>query len=400
MPNQRKRVLLMVSSMRGGGSERQVLLLSQSLDRSRFEPHLYLTEAAGEFLDQVPSDVPIHSFDTCPDSGGVYFPGRQLRRQTAFLRGVIRDHKIDVVYDRTFHMTLIAGKAAVGIRRVSTIVSPPHLALPLVEKRFVALKRRRLAEAYRRADVVVAVSRQAALSAESYYGLAADSVVVVKNPVDVANLRKSAGTPTQRSHDQTVLVCVGRMTEEKGHADLIDALAIAKSQWPATRSPWTVRMIGDGPLRRELEARSRSLGLNDQIQFVGSLASAAAEINAADALVLPSRFEGMPNVVLEAMALGTPVIATRAGGTIELQHDSPTAFWAEPGDPPSLAQAILQFTANPQQAERQRRAAQRLVDSDHDPDAITQNNEDLLSPAPTPNHLSQHNTSVVRDAGE
>ncbi|MDV6030157.1 MAG: glycosyltransferase [Phycisphaera sp. RhM] len=379
MPNQRKRVLLMVSSMRGGGSERQVLLLSQSLDRSRFEPHLYLTEAAGEFLDQVPSDVPIHSFDTCPDSGGVYFPGRQLRRQTAFLRGVIRDHKIDVVYDRTFHMTLIAGKAAVGIRRVSTIVSPPHLALPLVEKRFVALKRRRLAEAYRRADVVVAVSRQAALSAEPYYGLATDSVVVVKNPVDLANLRKSAGTPPPRSHDQTVLVCVGRMTEEKGHADLIDALAIAKSQWPATRSPWTARMIGDGPLRRELESRSRSLGLADQIQFVGSLAGAAAEINAADALVLPSRFEGMPNVVLEAMALGTPVIATRAGGTIELQQDAPTAFWAEPNDPSSLAQAILQFTANPQQAERQRLAAQRLVESDHHADAITKRIEDLLS---------------------
>ncbi|MCS7467273.1 glycosyltransferase [Stieleria sp. ICT_E10.1] len=378
MPNLRKRVLLMVSSMRGGGSERQVLLLSQSLDRSRFEPHLYLTEAAGEFLGHVPSDVPIHSFDTCPDSGGVYFPGRQLRRQTAFLRGVIRDHKIDVVYDRTFHMTLIAGKAAVGIRRVSTIVSPPHLALPLVEKRFVALKRRRLAEAYRNSDVVVAVSRQAAESAESYYGLATDSVVVVKNPVDVANLRQSAGTPPPRSSDQTVLVCVGRMTEEKGHADLIDALAIAKSQWPETRFPWTVRMVGDGPLRGELEARSRSLGLADQIQFVGSLASAAAEINAADALVLPSRFEGMPNVVLEAMALGTPVIATRAGGTLELQQDSPTAFWSDPNDPASLAQAILQFAANPEQADTQRRAALHLVESEHHPNTITRRIEDLL----------------------
>ncbi|QDV41218.1 4-alpha-N-acetylgalactosaminyltransferase [Stieleria neptunia] len=368
----------MVSSMRGGGSERQVLLLAQALDRSRFEPHLYLTEASGEFLDQVPSDVPIHCFDSCQDPGGLYFPGRQLRRQTEFLRKVICDNQIDVVYDRTFHMTLIAGKAAAGRRRVSTIVSPPHLALPLVEKRFVALKRRRLAAAYRNSDVVVAVSRQAAESAETYYGLAKGSVVVVQNPVDVAALRKSAGTPPPRSRDQTVLVCVGRMTEEKGHADLIDALAMVKSQWPDNRPPWTVRLIGDGPLRSELESRAESLGLSDPIQFIGSLASAAAEINAADALVLPSRFEGMPNVVLEAMALGTPVIATRAGGTIELQGDAPTAFWAEPGDPPSLAQAILQFAANPQQAELQRVAAEQLVDSDHHRETITKRIEDLL----------------------
>ncbi|QEG00495.1 GDP-mannose-dependent alpha-(1-6)-phosphatidylinositol monomannoside mannosyltransferase [Stieleria maiorica] len=380
MPDQRKRVLLMVSSMRGGGSERQVLLLSQTLDRSRFEPHLYLTAAAGEFLGQVPSDVPIHSFDSCRDSGRVYFPGRQLRRQTEFLRGVIRDNKIDVVYDRTFHMTLIAGKAAAGVRRVSTIVSPPHLALPLVEKRFVALKRRRLAAAYRGSDVVVAVSGQAAQSAESYYGLPTGSVVVIKNPVDAIGLRKAVGAAPPRYSDQTVLVCVGRMTDEKGHADLIDALAMLQSKWPETRSAWTMRMIGDGPLRGELQARAESLGLESRIQFVGSLASAAAEINAADALVLPSRFEGMPNVVLEAMALGTPVIATRAGGAIELQADAPTAFWADPGNPPSLAQAILEFAANPDQAATQRLAAQQQIESDHAPAAITRQIEQLLSP--------------------
>ncbi|WP_182865316.1 glycosyltransferase [Rhodopirellula sp. JC639] len=381
MPDPRKRVLLMVSSMRGGGSERQVLLLSQTLDRSRFEPHLYLTERAGEFLDQVPSDVPIHSFDTCQDSGGVYIPGRQLRRQTEFLRSVIRDNRIDVVYDRTFHMTLIAGKAAAGIRRISTIVSPPHLALPLVEKRFVTLKRRRLAAAYRNSDVVVAVSRQAAESAESYYGLPKGSVVVIKNPVDAMSLRKAAGTPPLRSSDQAVLVCVGRMTEEKGHADLIDALAMLQPKWPETRSDWTLRMIGDGPLRGGLQTRAESLGLAGRIQFVGSLASAAAEINAADALVLPSRFEGMPNVVLEAMALLTPVIATRAGGTIELEGDAPTAFWAEPGNPSSLAQAILRFAANPDQAAAQCLAAQQRIDSDHHPAAVTRQIEDLLSPA-------------------
>lgn len=378
MQIRRKRVLLMVSSMRGGGSERQVLLLAKTLDRSRFEPHLYLTEAAGEFLDQVPTDVPVHSFDSCGESTGIYIPGRQLRRQTDYLRGVIAHQKIDVVYDRTFHMTLLAGKAARGIRRVSTIVSPPHHALPLVEKRFVALKRCRLAAAYRQSDVVVAVSGQAARSAETYYGLNAGSVVVVKNPVDVDQLKKSAGPPRPKPADQTSLVCVGRMTEEKGHADLIEALVEVRDQWPHSRPPWTLRMIGDGPLRPTLEARVRMLGMTQSVQFAGTAKNAATEIASADALVLPSRFEGMPNVVLEAMALGTPVIATRAGGTVELQQDAATAFWAEPNDAHSIAQAILSFARDPDQAKQHCAAAQELVESEHNLSKIVAQIEALL----------------------
>ena len=70
-------------------------------------------------------------------------------------------------------------------------------------------------------------------------------------------------------------------------------------------------------------------------------------IAAADALVLPSRFEGLPNVVMEAMAIGTPVIATRAGGSMELQRDEPTAIWTNPGDPASLADALVQLATDP-----------------------------------------------------
>lgn len=380
MPNQRKRVLLMVSSMRGGGSERQVLMLAKTLDRSRFDPHLYLTEAAGDLLDQVPADVTIHSFDACPDSNGLYIPGRQLRRQTEFLRRVIRDQRIDVLYDRTFHMTLLAGKAAGAIRRVSTIVSPPDLAVPFVEKRFVALKRRRLAAAYQSSDIVIAVSRQAAKAAESYYRLDSGSVLVIKNPVDTDQLDLLADRPSAQQHDQTRIVCVGRMTQEKGHADLIDSLTKVCDQWPESRGQLAVRFVGDGPLRGELESQVTSLGLTKYVQFLGSLKCAAHEIASADALVLPSRFEGMPNVVLEAMALGTPVIATRSGGTIELERDAPTAFWAQPGDANSIADAILRFAREPDSAAEHRDVAKRLIQSEHNVNEFTRRIEDLLDP--------------------
>ncbi|MCO8122466.1 glycosyltransferase [Stieleria sp. TO1_6] len=379
-----RRVLLMVSSMRGGGSERQVLLLARHLDRNRFQPHLYLTEAAGDFLDQVPADVPIHSFDSCADPGGIYLPGRQLRRQTEFLRQVIQQQRIDVIYDRTFHMTMIAGKAAGGVRRVATIVSPPHLAVPLVESRFVALKRRRLAAAYRSADVVIAVSRQAARSAESYYRLPPQSIVVIHNPVDFDGLSGHHATRRTDHADhadhRSQLVCVGRMTPEKGQADLIDALAIAVNDWPASVGQVRLRLIGDGPLRGDLASQVSALGLSDRVTFLGAQKDAAAEIAAAGALVLPSRFEGLPNVMLEAMALGTPVIATRAGGAVELQRDQPTAFWADVASPPSLAAAILEFANHPDRSIAHTEAAQRLIQSEHNVPHVVQQIEDLLDP--------------------
>jgi glycosyltransferase involved in cell wall biosynthesis len=374
-------VLMMISSMRGGGSERQTLLLLNHLDRDRFVPHLYLTERVGDLLVDVPVDVVIHSFQDSASRSGIYYPGRVLSQQVQHLRDVCQRESIAAIYDRTFLMTLIAGPAAgpLGIGRVSTIVSPPHLALPLVEKRFVGLKRRRLARAYRDSQSVIAVSGQAADSAKQYYGLADDSVRVIANPVDVAMVREAATGPAPPRDHRLTIVCVGRMTEEKGHRDLLSAIEIAQSGLPEDAQPAKFWLIGDGPLRAELETQWKSIRCCHQVEFLGTLPNAAAAIAAADALVLPSHFEGMPNVVLEAMALGTPVIATRAGGTVELERNEPTIGWAQPSDPASLAAAIVQFATDREAAERRVAAARQLIAEHHDVAATTRVIEDLLA---------------------
>ena len=187
----RRSVLLMISSMRGGGSERQTLMLLKHLNRERFAPELYVTERAGELLPQVPEDVPIHAYEDANESDRLYFPGRKLRQQVAFLRELIARQSIDVVYDRTFHMTMVAGQVP-ALPRVSTIVSPPELALPILESRFIVLKRRRLSRAYQSSKSVIAVSEQAAISARRYYGLNDDRVQVIHNPIDIDAVRGAA----------------------------------------------------------------------------------------------------------------------------------------------------------------------------------------------------------------
>ncbi len=377
-----RRVLLMISSMRGGGSERQVLLLLRHLDRQKFAPELYVTEPVGDLMSLVPSDVPVHAYEDTARFGGLYWPGRALSRQVHFLRDLIRDRDIDVVYDRTFHMSLIAGPAAkaIGVPRISTIVSPPELALPAVETKFVWLKRRRLARAYRDSRTVVAVSRQAAASAESYYDLPTAAIQVIPNPVDVEQLRTdaAAGSLDDENDDRLTMVCVGRMTAEKGHHDLITAIELAETNWGAELPSLRLLMIGDGPLRAELQGRCSSRSERHQIEFLGVQANPAPFIAAADALVLPSHFEGMPNVVLEAMALGTPVIATRCGGTVELEHDQPTILWADPQHPPSLAAALISFAKDPHSARVRAQNAQVMIDQYHDVHNTTRQIEALL----------------------
>ncbi len=337
----------MISSMRGGGSEQQTLLLLRHLDRARFTPHLYLLNRDGDLLSRVPEDVVVHSFDDAPPRRGWYFPGRELRRQTAHVASVLESHSIDVIYDRTFHMTMIAGPAAKSLKipRVSTIVSPPECAVPLVESRFVELKRRRLATAYRASYRVVAVSRQAAESARRYYHLTNQAIEVIPNPVDREALTRHAFVP--KDERELTLVCVGRMTIEKGHGDLIDAMIRLETEsHPHLDLKIRLRMIGDGPLRLGLEKVWNASPRRHIVEFLGRRDHPADWIASADALVSPSHFEGMPNVVLESMALGTPVIATRVGGTVELEHDTPTIQWADPNSAESLARAICEFAAD------------------------------------------------------
>ncbi|MGB7327483.1 MAG: glycosyltransferase [Rubripirellula sp.] len=378
------RVLLMISSMRGGGSEQQTLLLLRHLDRTRFTPHLYVLHRDGDLMSRVPADVTVHSFDDAPPSAGMYFPGRELRRQVRHLRSVLKSQSIDVIYDRTFHMTMIAGPAAkaINVPRVSTIVSPPEHALPLVESRFIELKRRRLAKAYQDSFRVVAVSRQAAESAHRYYGLTSQIIEVIPNPVDPQSLQESisAEPATGDDTDELSLVCVGRMTAEKGHRDLIDAM-IVLDETTVKRPKIRLRLIGDGPLRHDLESQWSASPRTNVIEFMGRVDQPAKWIAAADALILPSHFEGMPNVVLEAMSLRTPVIATSAGGTVELEHDEPTIQWADPHSPDSLANAILDFAADPSSAQQRVIAASRMIQTHHNVVTTTQRIEAVLQEA-------------------
>jgi hypothetical protein len=155
----RIKILLCSSSMDGGGSERQLLYLLRGLDRERFEPFLYLLYETGVLLEEVPQDVQGVAFWSDVRFPKFNWPGRIHRMQVNHLASTLKRLKIDAVYDRLFHMTLVTGPATrrMHVPRMSTIVSPPQFDLARSEKRWTQWKKRSLRSAYASADALLTV---------------------------------------------------------------------------------------------------------------------------------------------------------------------------------------------------------------------------------------------------
>ena len=141
-----------------------------------------------------------------------------------------------------------------------------------------------------------------------------------------------------------ILGSIGRISPEKGHADLVEALGKLAGQGHR----FCAILAGDGPEKARLIDRVQALGLSGSIHFPGYVASPEWILEETDLMVLPSHTEGLPNAALEALAMEVPVLATRVGGTPEVVTDGETGRLVAPRSPDALAAAIGDFLTNPQ----------------------------------------------------
>jgi glycosyltransferase involved in cell wall biosynthesis len=209
-------------------------------------------------------------------------------------------------------------------------------------------RRRGTAEALRRADRVVAVSRDLA---RHVVELGADParVHVIYNGVDAEVFRPGDRAEARRrlglDPDRTALLYVGNLLPVKG----VDVLIEAAVALDARGLDFDLHVVGKGPLRPALEARARQAGLGERVRFHGVVPHDRLPdwFRAASAFVLPSRSEGVPNVLLEAAACETPFVATAVGGVPEVAHLGVSRL-APPEDPGALANAIEELVSSSQ----------------------------------------------------
>lgn len=155
-----------------------------------------------------------------------------------------------------------------------------------------------------------------------------------------------------------IALTVARFSEQKGHRLLLDAIPPVLARYPAA----VFLLAGDGPLAAELQQVARDAGIDGQVRFLGQRNDVPALLEAADLMILPSAFEGLPLVALEAMASGLPVIGTRVCGTSEVIVDRETGRLIESGDVAGLAAAVIEVLANPNRARQWGEAGRRRAE--------------------------------------
>lgn len=163
-------------------------------------------------------------------------------------------------------------------------------------------------------SIPVALSPLVHQSIMDYYGLEAERIPTVFNGVP---LDRCIPRETYALGGKAILVHVGRFNEQKNHGGLLEAFRLLLKPCPNTEL-W---LLGDGELRDQVESYARSLGIRDRVRFLGSQENVYPYLHDADVFVLPSRYEGMPMTVIEAMGTGLPIVASNVGGIPDMVKD-------------------------------------------------------------------------------
>jgi glycosyltransferase involved in cell wall biosynthesis len=213
-------------------------------------------------------------------------------------------------------------------------------------------------------DRLIAVSEEVKVSImKTLPAIPRDRIVAISNSVDVNRYGDRSGRAALRlelglNEEHKVAVMVATFKEQKGHRFLLEAMQAVVSQRPDLK----VLFAGDGELRTALQERALELRLENNVFFLGNRADISALLAASDYFILPSLWEGLPMALIEAMASGLPVIATRVSGTNQVMVHGETGLLVEPGNSSELAQAILKMASDPSMARQMGRAARQRVE--------------------------------------
>lgn len=306
--------------------------LVNRLDRTRWEPAVFCLSDPGLLVDELrATGVPV----VCLGAKHWSHIGVVLR-----LARALRQFRPAILQTFLFHAN-VAGRIAGRLAGIKTIVSGIRVAekrsrFPLWLDRWTSGM----------VTANVCVSQAVADFSISQGRLRPNKIVVIPNGVNVA--RFAAAVPADLTawgipRESQVLLTIGRLDRQKGLSMLVEAASSVAPQYPQLH----FLLVGEGPDRTDLARLIRERGLAQRIHLAGWRPDIPEILAAGTALVLPSLWEGLPNVILEAMAAGLPVVATRVEGTSELVIEGRTGWLVPPQSPQELAVAIEMLLSDP-----------------------------------------------------
>ena len=358
------RVLMLLTSLHGGGAERVAVQLHNQLDRKRFDVRTGLLRAAGPYLDQIDTDRVLVApdgearFNYDGPNRAQYTPAKligAIQRAPRAYRRMVAEFRPDVVMSFLKGTNLLTWLALMnlGSRRPRWIaregnnvraVVREEAPNALVERVSLGLTRR----AYRRADALLANSTDMAAGLTADLGLDPGKVRMINNPIDLAVIEAATRQPVSGAPKRPYILTAGRLEYQKAHEVLLQAYA-RSGIW---RSHALV-ILGKGSKLAELHRLAAQLGVGEHVRFIGFVGNPYAWMAGADLFVLPSRWEGFPTVAAEAMACGTPVLLSDCDfGPRDIVVPGESGELVAPEDPAALAAAIAALVGDPQRRAR------------------------------------------------
>lgn len=317
-----------------GGAEEQACSLFNSLPADQFEVTMVCPPLAYEalFAGRPISSRPV----VCLDLHS--FSQVSAARKLA---SVLHSQRIDIAHCHQFRATAIMGPLAAACR-VPRVVETTHVREAWRRgwlKKSYAVDRM----IYKFVDQFIAVSEANREYLIRQKHCDPPKVTVIHNGRDLSRFRpcpeKAAAVRLRYSvqPDALLIVHVGRLEPQKGHKFLLEAMKPVSERFPSAG----LLLVGDGAMRAELEAEVMQRGLRDIVTFAGFQQEVAPFLDAADLVVLPSLWEGLPLIAIEAGAIGKPMVATAVDGTPEVIKDGESGLLVPPADSDSLARAMI-----------------------------------------------------------
>jgi len=347
------RTVFLLQDLCTGGTQHQTLALAAGLDRARFAPELWTLSGPTQ-LDDLARERAL----TVKHLGGKPFPGLDA---FAALWRELGQAKPDIFFLCTA-LPNIWGRIAGRLRK---------LPLVLGSCRGGGAPMRQHERWLWRLTRHIVCNSPALVEAMAGLGVPREHMSYIANGVDTRRFQPGGLPFSQR---EPIILCVARLVEDKDHACLLDAFAKVLGHMPEAR----LRLVGEGPLETKLRARMAQAPLAGRVELLPAATDVAACCRSAGAFALSSRREGMPNVLLEAMASGLPAVATRVGGVPCLIREE-NGLTVPAGDADSLAEGLVRILRDPELAQRMGEAGRARAERDFSFNAMIAAHEELFA---------------------
>ncbi len=350
------RILHLIDTYRIGGPGKTIINSGLRIDRRQFSVHV------GSFtaVDTRPNEFA----DAVRAAGLPYLALKESRRFNAShlgqIRRYVRAERIDVLHTHGYRTDLLGYLATRGLP--VAIVTTHHGWIRNSRKQAAfAWMALRLAARFQGIELVSERLRDDLPTAVR----CRPEVAVVRNGIVLDDYlprgdRQAIRDDLNLRDDQLLIGVIGRLSIEKGSVEMLDAFARVVERIPSS----VVAFVGEGPLRQSLQARAVELGVDDRVRFIPHQRDVRPYYEAVDMVVSPSRTEGLSNVILEALTVGRPVVATRVGGNTEIIAHEASALLVEARDPDAMAAAIVRIAEQPELAHRLIAAGRQRVEEE------------------------------------